>query len=203
MLIFIKMVKKDLGEKMKKENSERKAKEKFLIREIEMPPSLEIEVKDNEILAKKENNEIKRRFDRVLMGKEGNKLIIKIKGVTKNEKKQINTIVAHIKNIIQGLEKKFIYKLQICSIHFPMNVSIKENNVIIKNFLGGAKERKAKILPNVEVKIEKEIITVESTDKEAAGQTAANIEKTTRVRRKDIRVFQDGIYLIEKAGRKI
>lgn len=181
----------------------KKAKEKFLIREIEIPQGLEIKVKDNEILAKKENNEIKRRFDRVLMSKEGNKLIIKIKGVTKSEKKQINTIVAHIKNIIQGLEKKFIYKLQICSVHFPMNVSIKENNVIIKNFLGEAKDRKAKILPNVEVKIEKEIITVESTDKEAAGQTSANIEKTTRTKRKDIRVFQDGIYLIEKSGRKI
>ncbi len=178
-------------------------KENLLTREIEIPQGLEIEARDNEISARKEGVEIKRRFDRVLMNKEGTKLVIKIKGETKHDKKQINTITAHIKNIILGLEKKFVYKLQICSVHFPMNVSIKENNVIIKNFLGEAKDRKAKILPGVEVKIEKEIITVESADREAAGQTAANIEKTTKVRSKDIRVFQDGVFMIEKAGRKI
>lgn len=179
------------------------AKEKFLTREIEIPQGLEIEVKDNEIFARKENNEIRRRFRRVLVGKEGDKIIIKIKGETKREKKQINTTVAHIKNMIKGAGEKFVYKLQICSVHFPMNVSIREDNVVIKNFLGEAKERKARIMPRVDVKIEREIITVESVDKEAAGQTAANIEKTTRIKKRDIRIFQDGIYIIEKPGRTI
>lgn len=178
-------------------------KENFLTREVEIPKDLEINIENNEIIAKKQGTEIKRRFDRVLLAKEENKIILKIKGETKREKKQINTVVAHVKNIILGLEKKFVYKLQICSVHFPMNVLIKDNSVIIKNFLGEAKERKAKILPNAEVKIEKDIITVESMDKEAAGQTAANIEKTTKVRNKDIRIFQDGIFMIEKSGRRI
>ena len=35
-------------------------------------------------------------------------------------------------------------------------------------------------------------------DKEKVGQTMANIEQATRVRGFDIRVFQDGIYLVEK-----
>ena len=32
------------------------------------------------------------------------------------------------------------------------------------------------------------------------GQTAANIENATRVRKRDPRVFQDGIYLFERDG---
>ena len=83
--------------------------------------------------------------------------------------------------------------------HFPMSVSIQGDYLVIKNFLGERKERKAKILPQVNVKIEKNIITVESSDKEKAGQTAANIERATRIRKRDRRIFQDGIWLVQKS----
>jgi len=36
---------------------------------------------------------------------------------------------------------------------------------------------------------------------EDAGQTAANIERATKIKGFDPRVFQDGIYIIEKPGR--
>jgi large subunit ribosomal protein L6 len=39
---------------------------------------------------------------------------------------------------------------------------------------------------------------VKGVDKEAVGQTAANIEQATKVRRKDPRKFLDGIYIYEK-----
>ena len=52
----------------------------------------------------------------------------------------------------------------------------------------------------VEVKIQnKTEVIVSGIDKEAVGQTAANIERSTTVKKRDRRVFQDGIYLIEKA----
>ena len=35
------------------------------------------------------------------------------------------------------------------------------------------------------------------------GNTAANLEQLTRVKKKDPRVFQDGIYLIERDGAKV
>ena len=110
---------------------------------------------------------------------------------------------AHIKNMIKGLTEGFKYKLQIANVHFPMNVSHdKENNeLIIKNFLGEKQDRIVKLIPGVEIKVDKETIEIESFDIEKAGQCAANIEKGAKVRNKDRRIFQDGIFIIEKPGR--
>ncbi|PSP31946.1 50S ribosomal protein L6, partial [Halobacteriales archaeon QH_10_67_22] len=38
-------------------------------------------------------------------------------------------------------------------------------------------------------------------DIEAVGQTAADIEQLTRVQDKDVRVFQDGVYITDKPNR--
>ncbi len=176
-----------------------------LLKEIEIPEGVEAEIKDKEVYVKGGEAEAKRRFDfrNINIEKKDNKIILSAKKATKREKRMIGTISAHIKNMLKGLKEKFVYKLEICNVHFPMNVAIQGNEVIIKNFLGESRERKAKILDNVEVTIDGNIITVESHNKEAAGQTAANIEQATRVKNKDRRIFQDGIWLIEKHGKKI
>ncbi len=174
-----------------------------IVEEKEIPAGVEIRINGQEIAVKKEGKEIKKKMPKVIMEKKENKIVVKTAGVTKRERKQINTVIAHISNMLAGLETDYVYKLQICSVHFPMNISVKDNFVVIKNFLGETRERKARILDNTTVKIDRDIMTVTSPDKEAAGQTAANIEKRTRIRNKDRRIFQDGIYMIEQAGNKL
>ena len=100
--------------------------------------------------------------------------------------------------MIKGVAEGFIYKLKICAGHFPMNVTIEGNNVIIKNFLGEKIPRKSKIAPGVKAQVKGDEIIIESCNLESAGQTASNIEQATRVKARDRRIFMDGIWITSK-----
>jgi len=132
-----------------------------------------------------------------------NKIIIEAKDVTKKSKKLINTYRAHTRNLLKGVSEGHTYKLKICSGHFPMTVAVKNNTLEIKNFIGEKVPRQVKITDGVDVKVDGSEIVIESNDKEKAGQMAASIEQLTRRPGFDKRIFQDGIYLIEKDGKLI
>jgi large subunit ribosomal protein L6 len=135
--------------------------------------------------------------------KEGNELILKYEKSSQREKKNIFTTKAHLNNMIKGVQEGFTYKLKICSGHFPMSVAMKGGVFEIKNFIGEKVPRTLKIKQGVDVKVEGDIVTVHATDKEMAGLTAGAIEKLTRRPGFDKRIFQDGIYIIEKNDKKI
>ena len=176
-----------------------------LTEKIEIPEGIEVEITEREIKLKKAGKELSRKYVGFEIKKEGKFVVLHCARATKREKKEMKTLKSHLKNGVDGLTERFEYRLQVCAVHFPMSVALDKakNELIVKNFLGGVKPRAAKIVPGVEVKVEKDIITVLSEAKEKAGQTAANIEKATRVRNRDRRVFQDGIFIIEKPGEKI
>ncbi len=134
---------------------------------------------------------------------EGNKIIFQAKKSTRKEKKMIGTYEAHAANMIRTANEGVVYKMKICSGHFPMNAALAGNEFVIKNFLGEKFPRKIKITKGVTIKVDGMDVTIEGIDKEAVGQTAASIEKLTKIRGRDKRIFQDGIYIIEKDGKKI
>ena len=103
--------------------------------------------------------------------------------------------------MIAGCQQPFVYKLKVCSGHFPITVKKEGEKIFISNFLGEKIPRVSPILPHVDVKIDKDIIIVSSSDREAAGQTAANLERATYITKRDRRVFQDGCYITEKPQR--
>lgn len=197
-----KRLKKELEEfllhtftKMKKEISEK----------IEIPEGIEVVIEGNTIIIKGPQGENKKKFDlkNLILHKEHNHILVSCKKASKKEKKRINTLMAHLKNMIDGVSKRFEYKMKICFSHFPITAEIKNNELIIKNFLGERANRKSKILKGADLDVGKEYITITSVSKEIAGQTAANIEKATKIRKRDIRVFQDGIFITSKAGKEI
>lgn len=133
----------------------------------------------------------------------GDEITLTYKNATKREKRMLLTTKAHINNLFKGVTSGFIYKLKICSGHFPMNVSLKGDILEIKNFIGEKVPRTLKIKTGATVKINGDEIVVEAIDKEIAGQTAASIEKLTKRPGFDKRIFQDGIYITEKDGKKL
>jgi len=178
---------------------------KDLMREVEIPDGVSVVVSGNKVVVKGGDKELKRTFDngKVNVGVDGSKIMLSVKGATRRESKMIGTIWAHLKNMIKGIGENFVYELEICNVHFPMNVKAEGDKIMIKSFLGETTVREAKIMPNVKVDIKGNQIMVSSYDIEAAGQTAGNLEKATRLTGRDRRIFQDGIFITEKPGRKI
>lgn len=178
---------------------------KSLSQKIDVPSGIEVEIIGSKIKIKGKEGEITKELNlgKVNIEKKNNQIILSNDNSTKKEKKIMNTSTAHIKNMLKGVQKKYEYKLKICSSHFPMTVKIEGNKVIIKNFLGEKKNREVLLPKGVEVKLDKEFITIISQNKELAGQAAANFETITKIRNRDKRIFQDGIYITDKSGREI
>jgi large subunit ribosomal protein L6 len=178
---------------------------KSLNQTIEIPEGIDITTEGLLMKIKGPNGEVERiiNLKGIEIKKEENIIKIDTKKTSRNYKKIINTTRAHIINMIKGVQEAYVYKLKVCSGHFPMTVTIENKEVIVKNFLGEKKPRKAKVIDGVEIKIDKDEITIESPDIEKAGQTAANIETSTRITKKDRRVFMDGIWITQKANKEI
>ena len=111
----------------------------------------------------------------------------------------VGTIRSHISNMIYGVKHGFTYKMKIVYAHFPMTVKVKGKLVTIDNFLGERHPRTAKIIgDDVKVSVKGDDVTITGINKENVGQTMANIEQATKIKGRDPRIFQDGIYLVDK-----
>ncbi|MFH1506409.1 MAG: 50S ribosomal protein L6 [archaeon] len=172
---------------------------------VEIPEGITVSYDHGIYIVKGPKGEVKKIMlhPRVDVKIEGNTVVFEVKKATKRELKIVNTYKAHMQNLFKGVAEGHIYKLKICSGHFPMNVAVKGDLFEINNFIGEKVPRRLKLRENTTVKIDGDNIVVESIDKEAAGQMAASIEQLTRRPGFDKRIFQDGIYLIDKDGRPI
>ena len=133
----------------------------------------------------------------------GNDIMLNSPQGTKREKTLLYTALAHVKNMIKGVQEPFVYELKICSGHFPMNVAVQGSTVSVKNFLGEKIPRTASIPQGVKVVLAGDKLSVESTDIELAGRCASDIEQICRISNRDRRIFQDGIYITKKCGEAI
>ena len=178
---------------------------KELYKKIAIPEGIEADIEGTSIKIKGQEGENERKFNAgsLKLTKEGNTISIGSKNSTKKEKKLMNTIAAHIKNMIKGVQEKFEYELKAVFSHFPITIEVKGHEVIIKNFLGEKTPRKTSVPKGVEIELNGNVIKIRSTDRELAGQAAANLETVTKIRSRDRRVFQDGIFMTKKPGREI
>ncbi len=173
--------------------------------ELGVPEGVTIKIEDGIFMVKGQKGDVHKKLynPRVVSRVIGNKIVFEAKGATQREKKLIKSYLAHLRNMLRGVGEGHSYKLKICSGHFPMAVSVKGEVFEIKNFIGETVPRTLNLPEGVNVKIEGQEILVEGVDKEKTSQTAALIEKLTRRPGFDKRIFQDGIFMIEKDGKPI
>jgi len=128
----------------------------------------------------------------------GNEITVSTMDPSKKELALLGTWEAHVKNMIRGAIEGFTYRMKIVYAHFPMKAIVKGKEFVIENFLGEKFPRTTNILGDTKVSIKAEFVELIGPNVEDVGQTAANIERACRIRGFDPRVFQDGIYIIEK-----
>ena len=176
-----------------------------LRKEVALPSGVHARLEGTMLHVKGPKGEAHKEFrhPKVKLNLENNTLVLAVPQATKREKTIIGSFWSHIKNMVQGVQELHVYKLKICSGHFPMNVSISGRDFIIKNFLGEAVPRRVTLPQGADVKVQGEEVVITSVDKELAGRVAGLIERLCRITNRDLRIFQDGCYITHKAGKAI
>jgi large subunit ribosomal protein L6 len=167
---------------------------------IEIPEGVEAKIEGKVVTIRGEKGELRRDFSfaPVTIREDNGKIFVEAYWPRKKEKAIVGTIASHIRNMIKGVTKGFTYKLKIVFAHFPIFVEVRGRKVWIKNFCGERRPRIAKIVGNVSVKVEGDDVIVQGINLEEVSQTAANIQQATKIKKKDPRIFLDGIYLYSK-----
>src|SRR5512136_936135 len=173
---------------------------KEIARTVEIPEGVAVSVEGDTVTVKGPKGEVSRQlsYPEIEIKKEDSQLIVNSRLDRKRHRAMVGTLAAHVGNMIAGVTRGYEYKMKVVYSHFPIQLKAASDELIINNFLGERKSRSARILPGAKVEVGKDEVSITGINKEHVGQTMANIEQATRVRGFDIRVFQDGVYLVDK-----
>jgi len=168
---------------------------------VTIPQGVKVAIKGTEISVSGKAGQLKRNFDspRVKVKIEKDEVIVSCEYPKVKDKALVGTFASHIQNMIDGVQGGFEYHMKVVYSHFPMKATVKGEKFVIENFLGEKSPRFANIIGHSKVTVKGAEVVVSGVDLEATAQTAANIERACRIKGFDPRVFQDGIYITEKA----
>jgi large subunit ribosomal protein L6 len=103
-----------------------------------------------------------------------------------------------VRNMVTGVTQGYTYKLKVVFAHFPVTVKLKGNTVNVENFMGERSARITNIIGDCKVSVDGDDIIIKGVSLADVGQTSANLEQATKIKRKDQRIFLDGVYVYEK-----
>ncbi len=167
---------------------------------ITIPPEVKVKFRGNTLTVEGPKGTLIRNFSHPRIGitLSDDKVIVESIMPKKKESALVGTWEAHIGNMILGVTQGFRYTMKVVYAHFPVKTVLKGKEFIIENFMGESHPRKAKIVGSTTIDIKGDSITLTGINIEEVSQSCANIELATKIKRYDPRVFQDGIYLVEK-----
>jgi len=173
---------------------------------VKIPDGIDVSVRSRKVTVKGPRGTLRRDFRHMAIDikkvKKEQLMVEKWFGIRK-ELAAVKTVCSHIENMIKGVTKGYRYKMRSVYAHFRINVAISEANTVvdIRNFLGEKFNRQVRMLPGVSCVASKDVkdeFVLEGNDIELVSRSAALIQQSTKVKKKDIRKFLDGIYVSEK-----
>ena len=173
-------------------------------RKIEIPNDVQIEMENFKIKVKGPKGNLEKDFysplfrKDILIQKNDNKIVISTESKKRKIKAMIGTMESHINNMFLGVKEGYSAKLKIVYMHFPFTIKVTGNEILVNNFLGEKTPRKAKVIGDCKIEVKEDEVIVSGISKEDVGQTAAQIEHATWIRKRDRRVFQDGMFITKK-----
>ncbi len=184
-------------EKVSKKKEAKAAKAKKA--SIAVPSEVTVSINGNVIETKGGLGANKREFNDALIKVSSSGRSIEIEPVGKGSlaKKSamtVNSFCKELSNDMNGVVTPFEKHMRIVFAHFPITVESKDGFVYIKNIIGERMPRKSPIVGGTKIEVKGQNVRVYGTSLDDVAQTAANIRKTCRIRNKDSRVFQDGLY---------
>jgi large subunit ribosomal protein L6 len=167
---------------------------------VAMPEGVNASLEGRTLSVKGKLGEAKKRFDKinVNIAVEENRVIFTPFSKKKKDNVIINTVSSIVNNMVTGVTKGYTYKVKVVYAHFPISVKTKGKQVLVENFVGERSPRIADIVGDTKVTVEGDDVIVKGVSLEDVGQTAANIELATKIKRKDQRIFLDGLYIYHK-----
>ncbi|WP_181685431.1 50S ribosomal protein L6 [Halorhabdus salina] len=171
--------------------------------ELQLPDEVSAEVDHLELTVEGPEGSVTRRlwYPDVSVDVEDETIVIESDADDAETMSTLGTFESHVRNMFHGVTEGWTYEMEVFYSHFPMQVRAESEEVVIENFLGEKAPRRTPIHGETEVEIDEEKISLRGPSIEDVGQTAADIEQLTRVTDKDVRVFQDGVYITEKPNR--
>ena len=139
------------------------------------------------------------RFPGIVFAIEDGQVTVSTEKTRKRVVAMVGTYASHIRNMSKGVSEGFEYRMKVVFAHYPIQLKLQGTTLTIDNFLGEKQSRYARIEQGVTALVGNDAVTLTGIDKEKVGNSAANIEHATRIRKRDPRVFQDGIYIVERA----
>ena len=144
---------------------------------ISIPEKTEVNISDGSVTVKGPLGELTRSFKPDIKIKiEEKEIILEPVKITNDSNMLWGTYASHITNMIKGVNEVFTKKLSVEGIGYKVN---KEGNDIVLN-VGFSHSVKIAIPEGVNVEVEKNVISISGSDKEAVGQFAAKVRATKK-----------------------
>lgn len=170
------------------------------VRKVRLPNGVNVQIDGTTLRVTGPKGQLERnvRFPQMTITCDGKEVVISTDSKRKEIVSMVGTIEAHTKNMCKGVLEGFEYRMKVVYSHFPIQLKLAGNRLEINNFLGEKKPRYALIEQGVTAKVGTDEVVLTGINRELVGNTAANIEHATHIRNRDPRVFQDGIFIVQR-----